>query len=159
MEETPGSRAPPPQYFSRSQNKPPADPGPAIRGCPPAAAPLPPPQGADLGASPPPVRSPGQAEAPPHPGGRSPPGRSCGNRAAGSAGNSTASLPLSPASTFPAAGGRRAAPGSGWGEGEGKEVGPSGSQAAPGAEGAARAGPPEPPRSSLTRCRPCGGRF
>lgn len=44
--------------------------------------------------------------------------------------------------------GRQAAPGSGWGGGEGKEVGPSGSQAAPGAgapPAPVRPSPPAPP--------------
>lgn len=149
MEEPPGSRALPHLNTPRAAKTSPlraAGPpsGAATRQRAPAVAPLPPcppPPGADLGASPPPARSPGRAEAPPHPGGRSPPGRSCGKRAARSAGNGTASLPLSLASTFPAAGGTSSH--SRERGGEGKEVGPSGSQDARG-----RGAPPAPVRPS-----------
>lgn len=128
MEETPGSRALLPHLNTprAAKTSPLRAPGPPS-GPPPAARPepLPPPAlppGADLGAAPPPARSPAR----PRP------------RLAGAAGTERREAgerhclaALSPASTFPSSHSRERG-------GEGKEVGPSDSQEAPGAGGAAR---------------------
>lgn len=164
MEEAPTSRALLPHLNTprAAKTSPVRAPGPpsgtATRQRAPAAAPLLPcpPLGALTSV---PARRPGQAEAPPHPGGRS--------RLAGAAGTErrAAVVPRClPARHLPPLSRqrqrRRAAPGSAWGGGaRGRRSVPPAAKRSRERRDAARAGPPEPPRSSLTRCRPCGGRF